>query len=50
MMYRITAPHFVAGIVRGGLCAPIIKYMQGWDGKRIYDYCKAKGWHIEVLA
>jgi hypothetical protein len=49
MMYRITAPYFVAGIVRGGLCAPIIRYMQGWTGKQIHDYCRKRGWQIEVI-
>lgn len=49
MMLRITAPHFVAGIVPGGVSAPIIRYMKGWTGKRISDYCRSKGWGVEVL-
>jgi len=49
MMLRITAPHFVAGIVRGGLCAPIIKYMQDKTLAWIQEYCARKGWKIEVM-
>ncbi len=49
MMLRITAPRFVAGIVRGGLCAPIIKYMKGWTLAQIKSYCKRKGWTVEVM-
>lgn len=49
MMLRISAPHFVAGIVRGGEAAPILRYMQGWTLKRIKDYCAHKGWLVEVL-
>ena len=48
-MLRITAPHFVAGIVRGGLAAPILRYMKGWTLAKIQAYCKAKGWHVEVM-
>lgn len=42
-MLRISAPHFVAGIVSGGLCAPIIKYMQGWTQAQIRAYCEKNG-------
>jgi hypothetical protein len=49
MTLRITAPHFCAGIVRGGLCAPIIAYMRGWTRMRIEEYCVRKGWRCEVL-
>lgn len=48
-MLRIVAPHFVAGIVRGGQCAPIIRYMKGWTLRQIKDYCAKKGWVIEEL-
>ena len=48
MMLRIVAPHFVAGIVRGGLCAPIIKYMKGWTLAQIRAYCKKKKWEVEI--
>jgi len=49
MMLRILAPHFVAGIVRGGQVAPIIRYMKGWTYRRILDYCARKGWSVEVI-
>jgi hypothetical protein len=49
MMLRIVAPHFVAGIVRGGLCAPIIRYMRGWTYRQIAEYCQRKGWQVEKL-
>lgn len=48
-MLRIVAPHFVAGIVRGGQCAPIIKYMKGWTLDRIEEYCRRKGWAVERM-
>lgn len=49
MMLRITAPHFVAGIVQGGMVAPIIKYMKGWTYKEIKSYCDKKGWKVEIM-
>ena len=46
-IYRIEAPHFVAGLVpyqgRVRRCAPIIKYMAGWDIAKVYEYCEQKG-------
>lgn len=48
-MLRISAPHFVAGIARGGACAPIIGYMKGWTCARIRAYCTTKGWTVEAL-
>lgn len=47
-MVRIEAPHFVAGIVRGDLCAQIIHYMRGWTLKQIHSYCANKGWKCDV--
>ena len=49
MMLRIIAPHFVAGIVRGGEAAPIIRYMKGWTLPQIRAYCASKGWVIEII-
>lgn len=46
-MLRISSARFVAGIVRGGRCAPIIAYMKGWTLKQILTYCRAKGWTVE---
>lgn len=48
-MLRITAPHFVAGIVQGGMVAPIIKYMKGWTLREIRAYCERKGWTVELI-
>lgn len=49
----IDAPHFNAGIVaRDGKvieAADIVKYMKGWDGKRVADYCRKKGWAWEKV-
>lgn len=53
-LVAIDAPHFYAGIVaRNGKvveAAHIVKYMKGWDGKRVADYCKAKGWSWELVS
>lgn len=46
---RITAPHFVAGIVQGGAVAPIIRYMKGWSKNQIVAYCAKKRWSVEEL-
>lgn len=46
-LIRIVAPHFVAGLVIGGPCAPIIRYMQGWSVDRIKAYCASKRWTVE---
>jgi len=52
-LIRITAPHFVAGIVADSVvtrAAPILGYMRGWDGRQVADYCKRKGWTWERVA
>ena len=50
MLIRITAPHFVAGIdTDRDVAAPIIAYMRHWSLKRIYAYCRAKGWVVQVF-
>lgn len=42
---------FTAGIVaeNGKVkeAADIVRFMKGWDGKRVADYCKKKGWTWE---
>ena len=47
-LIQIITPHFVAGLVaREGKvveAAPIIRYMQGWDGRQVAAYCKKKNW------
>ena len=53
---RIDAPHFCAHaeivdrrVGTGPIdVAPILKYMRGWDGKRVADYCRRKGWTLTV--
>jgi hypothetical protein len=53
-LVAIDAPHFYAGIVaRNGKvieAAHIVKYMKGWDGKKVADYCKQKGWSWELVS
>lgn len=50
-LIAIEAPHFYAGLiaVEGKVieAAHIIKYMKGWDGQQVADYCKRKGWRWE---
>lgn len=49
MLLRITAPHFVAGLVVGELAAPIIAYMRDWHPAQVQRYCRRKGWKFECL-
>ena len=53
MLGRITAPHFVAGVVLEDdvvvRAAPIIKYMRGWNSARIKSYTRKKGWWYEFI-
>ena len=49
-LYRITAPHFVAGflcdvVVRQA--APIIRYMEGWSLRQVVAYVQRKRWNME---
>jgi hypothetical protein len=48
----IVTPYCCAGIVaRDGKvveAAPIFRYMIGWDGRRVADYCYRKGWSWEI--
>ena len=50
-LVRITAPHFVAGLVaeagRVYIAAPILRYMVGWTGNQVADYCAGKRWTWE---
>jgi len=43
-LVRITAPHFVAGIVVRERAAPILAYMLPWSLTQILRYCDRKGW------
>lgn len=51
MLIRISAAHFVAGLIIGppNICAPIISYMRNWDLQKIKNYCKSKNWNFEKL-
>jgi len=49
---RIVAPHFVAGISvewNGRRVAPIIEYMKYWGYDEIVNYCRRKGWRVQVF-
>lgn len=52
-LVRIVAPHFVAGLEHDNdsvrRAAPIIKYMIGWEPRKVWDYCKSKGWKYKTL-
>jgi hypothetical protein len=53
LLFRVVAPHFVAGIVVVGgrivEAAPIIRYMVGWNGAHLVRYCRSKGWAWESV-
>ena len=55
VLWRITAPHFVAGIELGMWhhivlrAAPIVEYMLGWEGRTVLHYCEKKNWKVEVV-
>lgn len=53
-LVSIEAPHFCVGIVaRDGKvieAAPIVRYMKGWTGREVADYCRKKGWRWEVVS
>lgn len=51
---RITAPHFVAGVVveddKVVRTAPIVGYMLGWTADEVRRYVHRKGWRITRCA
>lgn len=51
LLLRITAPHFVCGVVlvadQVTTWAPIVKYMRGWREIKVRQYARQKGWTIE---
>lgn len=51
-LYRVTAAHFVAGlVVRGGIiveAAPIIRWSQNTLFSEFYRYAGSKGWTVEL--
>lgn len=54
VLATVDAPHFYAGIVlRGAVvaeAAPILRYMIGWDARRVKAYCDRKGWTVARVA
>lgn len=53
-LWRITAPHFVAGITvaQDGVIvdtAPILKWARGNSSYWFAEYCTRKGWKVERL-
>jgi hypothetical protein len=52
-LYRITAPHFCAGVLVDALhcvvdAAPIVRYMVGWTDERMAGYCARRGWQCSA--
>jgi hypothetical protein len=51
-LIQITSNYFCAGIValngRVIVTAPILKYMKGWDGMQVRNYCSHRGWSWTV--
>jgi hypothetical protein len=48
-LYRVVAPHFVAGFESDGVvrrAAPILGYSVGWSELRAMNYFRKKGWQI----
>jgi hypothetical protein len=50
---RITSNYFCAGLLFNQMrlvvvdTAPILSYMNGWQFKRVLEYCEKKGWKFE---
>ena len=55
VLYRISAPHFVAGIIQDTEtsqitdAAPILRYMVGWNIEKVLDYVERKRWEMEII-
>lgn len=53
--YRITAPHFVAGVEydrdldRIVRAAPIVRYTRGWSWAKFLRYSVKRSWKLELL-
>ena len=52
-LYRISADHFVCGIVADNdsiiEAAPIVYYSKKMGLTKFLDYCTSKGWKAEIL-
>lgn len=50
-LIHINAPHFSAGVrTKDGkvaYCAPILKYMHGWNVESVFAYARKKGWDAD---
>ena len=55
VVYQITAPYFVAGVVLDYKtktvkeAAPILHYMVGWPLQAVLDYCTRKHWNWRIV-
>lgn len=53
ILYRITSPHFVAGLITNGdiiiQAAPILGWTVTKDFSYVRDYCRKKGWSVEPI-
>ena len=61
VLVQITAPHLCAAVIAQhphpahdrpvvAWAAPILRYMVGWTGEQVRDYCIRKGWTWQVVA
>jgi len=48
-LLRITASHFVAGVVVGERAAPIVRYMRRWSVEKIRTCCDDREWALEEV-
>lgn len=53
LLVRVSAPHFVAGIVvedeRVVRAAPILRWSIGWHRDALRNYFRKKGWTASVI-
>jgi len=49
-LLQITTSYFCAGVEVSGRAAPIIRYLKGRSEKEITEYCKRKGWKVEIVS
>jgi len=52
--FQIQGPTLTAGIVLNQnfiviKTAPIVKYMRGWNYKKVCHYCSKRGWSIRKV-